>query len=416
MLKSITSSKINGCISAYPSKSHFQRALICSFLASGTSRLNNIPFSLDSLVALNGIKALGADIEIHKTSIDIKRDKINSDIRLNLGESGFCSRVFPILTSIFDGRKVFILSEIIQRRMMDEIPIVLNDLGIKYEVNKNKLIVNGKIQKRELNLDSMKSSQYLSGLLISLPYLNQSFVIKSENLKSKYYIDLTLDVLRDFNISIQNNDYKEFTISDQNIYKPVNLIIEGDWSGASNFLVAGAIAGEISVSGLNFRSKQPDRIIIKLLKKIGAIVKFKQKVVTVSKNNLKAFKFDASDYPDLIPALIPLALNCDGKSTIFGVDRLINKESNRLAELIKSYRKLGAKIKYEQNKLLILHSNLKGGNVNAKNDHRLAMSYSIAALNCLKPINIECVESVMKSYPTYWDDFEKIRNENELFR
>jgi 3-phosphoshikimate 1-carboxyvinyltransferase len=416
MQKSIISSKIKGSISAYPSKSHFQRALICSIFASGTSTFNNIPFSLDSLIALNGIKTLGADFKIQGNSIDIKREKINSDLTFNLGESGFCSRVFPIVSSVFDGKKVFVLSDNIQRRIIEEIPIIFNSLGLKYEVIKNKLIVYGKIQKNEINLDSVKSSQYLSGLLIALPYLNQNISIKSENLNSKYYINLTLDVLKDLNISVKNHEYHEFDISDCNIYEPVKLKIEGDWSGAANFLVAGAIAGEISISGLNLNSKQPDRVIIKLLKKIGATVKLNPKSVTISRNNLKAFKFDASDYPDLIPALIPLALNCDGKSIILGVDRLINKETNRLQELIKSYSKLGAKMKYEQNKLYIFHSKLKGGNVNAKNDHRLAMSYSIAALNSKNPVNIECVESVMKSYPTYWDDFESIREENEHIR
>lgn len=184
--------------------------------------------------------------------------------------------------------------------------------------------------------------------------------------------------------------------------------MEGDWSGASFLLTAGALGGSVTMTGLDTNSPQADRKMIEALMAAGASVKMIGDSVEVAKKDLKAFDFDATHCPDLFPPLVALACNCKGTTILTGVERLIHKESNRAMVLEKEFSSLGAVIRIDGNRMEIEGAKLKGGTIDAHNDHRIAMAGAVAAINAEKDVTIRGYECVAKSYPDFFEDFSKI--------
>ena len=180
--------------------------------------------------------------------------------------------------------------------------------------------------------------------------------------------------------------------------------MERDWSSAANFFILGAIRGDVSIKDLDVNSKQPDKIIYDFLKKLKIDIVHNKKKIEIKKSNITEFNFDATDYPDLIPPLVVLALNSTGCCYITGIHRLLNKESNRRDALLEEFTKLGANIKFDlQNDRFIINpGELSSGSVNSHNDHRIAMALGIAAVSSGKNINIINANSVSKSFPDFW--------------
>nr|MBA2330963.1 3-phosphoshikimate 1-carboxyvinyltransferase [Flavisolibacter sp.] len=234
------------------------------------------------------------------------------------------------------------------------------------------------------------------------------------NLNSKPYIDLSLEVMKSFGLSIPvNNDYKSFYYSaDLNTsdkLAPHSFFVEGDWSGAAFLLVAGAIAGEIKVTGLNASSVQADKTILKALEDAGTQIEYFENEISVSPANLMAFNFDATDSPDLFPPLVALASYCKGKSVIKGVNRLTHKESNRSFSLQEEFKKLGVNIAIENDDMIIKGgSGIKSATVNSHHDHRIAMACGVAALKAGGNVTIEGAEAVNKSYPLFWQHLKSL--------
>jgi 3-phosphoshikimate 1-carboxyvinyltransferase len=253
-----------------------------------------------------------------------------------------------------------------------------------------------------------KSSQFLSGLLLALPLLKEGTTIEVEDATSLPYIDLTMNIMEEFGFQIANDNYQKFYLKSQIDIDYLILNSEADWSSASYLLVAGAISGNIKLKGLELQSKQADKSILEVLKQVGANVIIDSESIIVSKNQLNSFEYDATNSPDLIPALVALAINCKGKSIIKGIHRLINKESNRLESLYYEYRKLNCKIEIFEDSFIVEKSNILGGLVNSYNDHRIAMSLAIAGLNASPSIIIEDAECVSKSYPNFFEDLKLI--------
>jgi 3-phosphoshikimate 1-carboxyvinyltransferase len=228
--------------------------------------------------------------------------------------------------------------------------------------------------------------------------------IRVKDLKSKPYIDLTLDVLKQFGIEVKNDHYESFRFDSAGGFIPGTYTVEGDWSGGAFLLVAGAIAGKIVVEGLSTASTQADKAIMKALVDSGADVQITETGIAVGPAELKAFSFDATDCPDLFPPLVALASYCGGTSYIKGVSRLAHKESNRGLTLQDEFGKMGIKIELVQD-IMKVHgeTEVKGAVVHSRHDHRIAMACAVAALRANGDTIIEEAEAIGKSFPDFYD-------------
>ena len=295
-------------------------------------------------------------------------------------------------------------------RPADMIPGPLQKLGADCESDNGHLPlkINGPLKGGRVKIDGSVSSQFLTGLLISLPVVAADSEINVENLKSKPYIDLTIEILKKFGIHIEHQDYHRFFILGGQKYRPAEFKIEGDFSGAAFLLVAGALYGRIGVTGLNLNSCQADRAILDLLKQSGAQIEFSSDEIRVANSDLRAFACDATHFPDLFPPLVALAAGCKGLSRITGAGRLLYKESDRAAVLKTEFGRLGIDIQIEGDTMLIPGSRIRGGLVEAHNDHRIAMALTVAGLGADQPVTIDGAECVAKSYPEFFNDLKMV--------
>ena len=223
---------------------------------------------------------------------------------------------------------------------------------------------------------------------------------------------MTNDTAARFGVEIFHKEYREFFIPGGQRYTATHFAIEGDWSAAAMLLVAGAVAGEVRVENISALSKQADTAILDALTRAGAHIEVEPEAVTAARpETLQAFTFDATHCPDLFPALAALAANAEGESTLYGVSRLIHKESNRAKALLEEYTKLGIRVSMdeEQDALLICDGAIHATQVESHNDHRIAMSLAVAGLCSDGTMQIADAECVAKSYPDFFEDLERIR-------
>ncbi|MCL1833810.1 MAG: 3-phosphoshikimate 1-carboxyvinyltransferase [Leptospirales bacterium] len=410
MKKYVYPSKIDGTITAPPSKSFMQRVIAAALLADGESLIANPSFCEDSISALSVAECLGASIIKHSDVVIIKGGiNLRSDL-LNCGESGLCIRMFTPIAALTGKRVLLTGRGSLTKRPVSRIEEGLLSLGAEVKSDEGLLPIEvlSSLKGGNAEIDGSLSSQFLTGLLMALPAAENNSVIKVKNLTSKKYIDMTIEVLKYFGIYIKNHEYEEFIINGGQSYKPAKVEIEGDWSGAAFMLCAGAISGKVIVKGLNSSSSQGDREIITALKRCGAEVNVGSDFVEVSKKNLTEFEFDADDCPDLIPPLTALALHCKGESIIKGADRLKDKESNRGDAIKSEFEKLGGNVRIDNNRVIVNESNIKGGEINPYGDHRIAMACAIASLNGSAKVAIEDAECVNKSYNSFYNNLSKL--------
>ena len=409
---------INGKINAPSSKSYMQRAIVAALLTEGESKILNPSFCDDSLVSIEAAKVLGAEINEDNNSLIINGGLKNGlpSRTINCGEAGLAIRMFAPLASLCTEKIYFTGMESLAKRPIDMIEKPLKDLGVICNTNGGfiPLEIKGPLKGGNILVDGSVSSQFLTGLLLALPYADYDSVIEVRDLKSSPYIDMTLEVIKKFGVEIKKdgNNYEKFRIKRNQKYKPTEILIEGDWSGASFILVAGAVGGSVEVSFLNTDSNQGDRKIIEILELAGADVfcDSNSNSVTVKKKELNPFEFDATDCPDLFPPIVSLAANCIGVSVIKGISRLAHKESDRALVLKKEFGKIGVKIVLDREKdtMTIYGGSIRGGKVFSYNDHRIAMAGAIAGINAINSIVIQNSECIAKSYNKFYDDFKKI--------
>ncbi|MFL5773268.1 MAG: 3-phosphoshikimate 1-carboxyvinyltransferase, partial [Flavisolibacter sp.] len=300
---------------------------------------------------------------------------------------------------------------------------VLPKLGVHCTSNQGHLPlhINGPLKPADIEVDGSLSSQFLTGLLFAYSVAGAKDVtIRVNQLNSKPYIDLTLHIMSEFGLPTpKNNDYKEFIFSNGQIQKstskPFNFTIESDWSGAAFLLVAGAVAGDIVVKGLDVFSMQADKNILQPLMQAEAIMSITENEISIKRNQLRPFHFNATDCPDLFPPLAALAAHCNGTSVIEGVHRLTHKESNRAETLKEVFGKMGVDIQLQDDLMVIRGGSLiKGTQVSSHHDHRIAMACGVAGLTCTGEMEITNAEAVNKSYPQFWDHLKKLKAEVSL--
>ena len=246
---------------------------------------------------------------------------------------------------------------------------------------------------------------------MALPMAKEDTTIAVENAVSKPYLDMTIDLASKFGVNIQHNDYKEFYVEGDQKYEATDLAIEGDWSAAAMLLVAGAIAGEITLTNISLLSKQADVAICDALVRAGALVTSEPNSITVEQRDLVGFEFDATQCPDLFPALAALAAAAEGESIIYGTHRLEHKESNRAETIASEYKKLGIEVILEGDTMRIKGGEIHSAECESHHDHRIAMSLAVSALRSDGEILIHNAECVAKSYPDFFTALASLRKE-----
>lgn len=414
MIQRIRKEHYSGVITIPSSKSDTQRALILAFLADGVSTLFHIGSSDDEQAILNAIQELGAKVEfVDASQLKIHGiSKLSSDKSISVGESGLGIRLLTSVAAIFDKKITLNGKGSLTKRPMDFFDKILPLLNVKVSTNSGfvPITVQGPLLGNTIDLHGSLSSQFLSGLLISLPLSKKDSVLKVKDLKSIPYVQMTLDSLKKFGIEIENHHFERFKIKGNQKVKATNYSIEGDWSSASYWLVASALGFDISVKNLNLDSLQADKTILSAFESANCKINTSKSGISIDGSKRQAFRADLTHCPDLFPALAVFASLTQGKSVLIGTNRLTHKESNRAQAILKEFNKLACKISLHENEMHIQGIDKPRANkVYSHNDHRMAMSLAILGMFCDDELIIENSEVVSKSYPTFWEDLNSLK-------
>ena len=423
MVVSVHPSTLTGNIHAPASKSSMQRACAAALVRKGISIIHNPGISNDDKAALSIIKEMGCNWEMKEGDLIIDSSDAfihttvasPASIAINCGESGLSIRMFSPIVSVSSAAVTINGQGSLTTRPMDFFDEVLPQLDVQITSNMGRLPlqVKGPLLPKNITIDGSLSSQFLTGLLMAYAASNADGVsISVNNLKSKPYVDLTLKVMNDFSLNVPvNKDYQQFVFSKNNNSKPekIEYTVEGDWSGAAFLLVAGAVAGNIVVKGLDVQSTQADKAVLQALIDSGASISISDEAIEIGTASLKAFHFNATDCPDLFPPLVALASYCEGTTVIEGVSRLAHKESNRGLTLQEEFGKMGVEIILQDDLMMIKGGKgLKGAKVHSRHDHRIAMACAVAALKAEGETVIEEAEAINKSYPNFYEHISSL--------
>ena len=411
MLAKIKPHTMGGVIKAIPSKSYAHRIMLCAMLSNMQTQIVGNYESKDMEATLSCIKALGCKVNIQNGVLYLSKEKkMQDEIVLDCIESGSTVRfILPIVAALGVEAKV-IGKEGLQKRPLKDLIDVLKEHGEYIDSDFLPIVMKGKIKPGEYRIRGDVSSQYITGLLLALPILegDSEIVIEGE-LVSKKYIDITLDVQKEFGIQIEQTNSGFKVKGNQKYIAPKKIVVQGDWSNAAFWLSLGAINNDIEISGLSLDTQQGDREILQILMGMGAKVQIINDVISVKKSKLNATTIDMQNIPDLAPIVSILMASAECISVMKNVDRLRIKETDRLAAIIETLQKMGVKCRYQNNELSILGGDkLCAFSNGAYNDHRMVMTQAIAASVAKGECVIEGVEAKDKSYPSFFVDYKAL--------
>ena len=406
----ISSSAITGQITPPPSKSVAHRALIGAAL-SGGGTICGFMLSADMRATLDAISSLGIQSDVNGNTVTLTSgESPSAQPVVDCGESGSTLRFLIPVFAALGIPATFIGHGRLPERPLGVYAECLPAHGVTLHSEGGlPLTLEGTLTGGRYTLPGDISSQFISGLLFALPLCREdSDICLSSPLESAAYVELTLDILHQSGISVSPN-VNGWHIPGNQHYSLHHYTVESDWSQAAFLLAAGALDGDITVMGLNPQSVQGDRAILSLLESFGADITIKNNSLYCRKAPLHGITIDAAQIPDLVPILAIIAAAADGDTHIYNAGRLRLKESDRLAAMADCLRRLGADVKEMPDDLLIHGGQpLKGGSVCGYNDHRVVMSMAIAALICKQPIEVTDARSVNKSWPSFFEDFQRI--------
>ncbi len=434
------------------SKSFAQRAIIAAALAEGTSRLSGYSPCGDNESALAVARALGADVKVEGPVLCIRGIGAKAGClpikEIHTGESGFLTRLMIPILSVLSGEPVRVSGEktLLNRPLTDA-----HDIMAAYGVRlypeeqtgprKNDcylpLKVAGPLIPGRADVSGKGGSQLLSGLLSALPMAGDKSVLYVHEPRSIPYLFITVDVLKKFGIRMGSemeggDDFLEtqdwslctgvnFRIKGSQRYQAADFAIEADWSGAAPFLVAGAIFGDVEVTGLDTRSLQADISVMDILMEAGASMSQldgPDGPIHVKRAPLSPFHTDLNNCPDLFPMVAVLAAFCPGESHILGVERLRHKETDRAAAIEAMLSKMGVPVTIEEDEMTITGMGLtrrlatgrllRGGEYPSYGDHRMVMALKVASLGADSPVVIDDTACVSKSFPAFNEMFDKL--------
>ena len=438
------------------SKSFAQRAIIAAALAHGTSHLSGYTPCGDNEAALQVARNLGAEVQVEGTTVTIKGISASlgsltqmpgsdqSDVTLHVGESGLLTRMMiPLMAQLCPGEVTFTGEKTLLGRPLTGAKEILEAFAVEArsegeEALRVPLTLKGPLKAGRADISGKHGSQIISGLLMALPFADRNSTFVVHEPKSIPYMFITLEVLKKFGIKTGNEmlggrDFLEsngdwslctemvFKVKGGQRYKAADINLEGDWSAAANFLVAGAVFGKAQLEGLDTTSLQADLSIMDILMDAGASLSQTdgdRGVITVQRAPMKSFSVDASNCPDLFPIISVLAAFCQGTSRLAGVGRLANKESDRARAIIEMLTQMGVKAEIEGDEMLIeghslaqrlLDGNLlRGGAYTSHHDHRMVMALKVASLGADSPITIDDETCVAKSFPQFHEIYAQM--------
>jgi len=406
----INGGTLHGKINAVPSKSNAHRAIICAALSDRPTEIR-LPFSnADIDTTIDCLKAMGADIRRDKESLFVTPVSIiPACAKLKCNESGSTLRfLLPVAAAILK-KANFSGTGRLPERPISELQKAMEKNGVAFSGEHLPFSVSGGLKAGIYEVSGDVSSQYVSGLLMALPLLSgDSKIVLTSPLKAKAYVDMTLDTLSKFGVVIEPTANGYFLSGGQVYHSPDTFNVEGDWSGAAFFLVAGAICGEVKVMNLSPNSKQGDKAIVDIIKYFGADVSVIENSVTVKAAPLRGCEVDVAATPDLFPILAVIASRAEGKTVLYNASTLRLKESDRIKSTAAMINALGGNAVEYSDRLEITGTKLTGGALDSFGDHRIAMSAAIAASICERETVISNAESVNKSYPSFFADFEAL--------
>ncbi|MDR0817523.1 MAG: 3-phosphoshikimate 1-carboxyvinyltransferase [Clostridiales Family XIII bacterium] len=414
-----------GVVTPPPSKSLSHRALICASLAAfadakkdpvaaARRRIKNLGDSDDITATADGLGQILHEATL--TSVKAGLPKV-----IDCRESGSTLRfLIPVSAALTDREIHFTGSGRLMERPMGAYKDIFQRRGLLFEQNTAGLRIQGELKPGVYELPGDVSSQFVSGLLFALPLLGgDSEIVLTTPLESADYVRMTLDVMADFGVeAAANEDGSGWKVTGKQHYKAAKYRVETDWSQAAFFLGAAALGRSVYTDGLNPDSIQGDRRIMNVLTDMGAYVDGEMRAfprrntctmtALPPPGGLRAVTIDVSGIPDLVPPVAAIACYAAGTTRLVNAGRLRIKESDRLKALVTELSKIGANIKEEDDALIIVgQTQLAGGSCISWNDHRIAMALALAAIGCKDPVRLTGWESVKKSYPNFWTDFEK---------
>lgn len=410
----VSAAPVSGSVRVPSSKSQLHRLLIAAALGAAPVTIAYYGLSADIRATADCLRALGAEITLSDETICVHPIVHIPDgiCTLPCGESGSTLRFLLPLCGALGAEAVFQMEGRLPERPLAPLDEQLRLHGMQITQQGTQLHVSGRLQPGVFTLPGNVSSQYLTGLLLSLPLLtDNSTLTVTGRLESAPYVAMTEQVLAQAQLQIKKTPDGWRIPGAQRYALPVRCTAEGDWSSAAALLCMGALSPQgVTVDGLNPTSAQGDRAIAALLRQFGAEVTWDAQRLTVRRCALHGIRIDASQIPDLVPALAALAACADGTTEITNAARLRLKESDRLTTTAAMLNALGADVT-EQPDGLVIHgrAQLTGGRADAFGDHRIAMAAAIASCACVQPVTISGAQAVQKSYPRFWDDLQKLK-------
>ncbi len=404
---------LNGTVSMPPSKSAAHRAIICASLSKGVSVINNVALSNDISATVDCMRRLGADITINGNTLTINGSHTLSvaSAVLDCGESGSTLRFLIPIAAAGGVRTTFVGHGKLPQRPISVLTDCLPLHGTECTTQGGlPLSIHGQLQNGSFAVAGNISSQFITGLLLALPLLEgDSEIVLTSELQSSDYITMTTDIMQEFGVNACRTA-QGWHIPGGQCYQPRNFTVEGDWSQAAFFMTAASLGGCITIDNLNLNSSQGDKACLELYKSFGADITVSESgAITICHNRLNALEINAQNIPDMVPALAVTAALCTGTSVIYGAERLRIKECDRLGAMAHNLKLLGADITETQDGLIINGvPELKGGHVSGFNDHRIVMSMAAASVGCRNAVTVSDKESVNKSYPSFFEDFERL--------
>ena len=412
-------SNLKGEVKIPPSKSMAHRAIICAALSDGLCIIENIDYSDDIIATIDEMNSLGAKIVKHKDYIEVigaygSDEKPQETRIIDCNESGSTLRFLVPISLLFKGSSKFIGRGNLGKRPLTTYYNIFERQGIEYSYEEGNLnlVINGELNPGTFEVEGNVSSQFITGLLFTLPLLKEdSKIIITTEMESKGYIDLTLRAMNDFGVEIINNNYREFIIKGNQKYNARNYRVEGDYSQAAFFLCADSLGNDVLCKDLDLNSLQGDKEVIDILERMNVVFNANDIGVKGTTNGeLASTVIDGSQCPDIIPVLTAVAALTKGTTEIINAGRLRIKECDRLAAVTSELNKLGAKIIEKEDGLVVTGvEKLQGGvEVWSHKDHRIAMTLAIASTRCEEPIVIKDYECIAKSYPKFFEDFKAL--------
>ncbi len=425
---------VNAVVRVPTSKSITNRALIAAALANGISEVVDFSTADDCRLMIEALRKFGVSIEEigNKLIVTGTGGKIKPpDSDIFVGNAGTTMRFLAGFAAIADGPTIIYGDERMNSRPIGDLTTALEQLGIRTETNNGYppvKIYGGKLRGGTVSIDASKSSQFVSSILLIAPYATKDVdlvmsdiarpttrqndfigLVPFGRVASKPYLDITTEVMQSFGADVQEKT-NGYYINSAEPYKPTSYIIEGDYSSASYFFAAAAVTGgKVTVQNLNPHSKQGDAGFLEVLQKIGCkIIKDVSGITVVGCPKLSGITIDMNEMPDMVPTLAVTALFANGKTKIENVAHLRFKESDRLYALATEMRKLGAEVtEFDDGLEIVPKEKYIGVEIETYNDHRIAMSFAVAGLKIpgIKIINPGCVK---KSFPDFWNEFEKL--------